>query len=139
MINEQNKNRMIIIDHVTNPRFKIKKHLLSPYIEKYCKSSSCIDEITLYIKLSNDKVNDVRFNGSACSICVASIDIVIGNIINKTIEKTKEYISNYINMIENKKFNKNTINEGVCMQNVYKVPLRKKCAMLGIMGLMEVL
>ena len=133
--------RRIIIDHYSNPNHLVKNFNDDTYITKYIKSQSCIDEITLYIKIHSKKIVDYKFSGYACSICVAATDIIGDIIINKNIDYAILVIENYFNLINNiaKNIDRKLLFELICLQNTYKLPARKKCALLSSTGLLEIL
>ena len=53
-------------------------------------NESCIDEINLMVKIEDDKIVDIRFDGEACAVCTSSTSIMINTLIGKTIEETKK-------------------------------------------------
>ena len=63
--------RQIIMDHYQYPR----NHQLTKaegYVEKHMASDSCIDDIYVQGKVEDGVVQDIRFDGEACTISTAS-------------------------------------------------------------------
>ena len=102
-------------------------------------SESCIDNIDYMVKIDNNKIVDVRFDGEACAISTSASSIIINLILNKNIEDILNIIYNYENMIEEKPYDKNVLEEANVYDDICKQANRKKCALLPILGLKKVL
>ena len=102
-------------------------------------SESCIDQIDLEIKIVDDKVEDIRFDGEACAICTSSTSIMIKSLIGKSKNEALEIINNFENMIEEKEYNEEVIVEAIVYSDISKQPNRKKCATLTWKGAKEVM
>ncbi|MBQ2946519.1 MAG: SUF system NifU family Fe-S cluster assembly protein [Bacilli bacterium] len=130
--------RTIILENYQNPK---NRGLIEDdsYEKKNTNSESCIDQIDLQIKVENDKVKDIRFDGEACAICTSSTSILINTLIGKTTEEALEIIHNFQNMIDEKEYNKKLLGDAVVYSDISKQPNRKKCALLTWEGTKEVL
>ena len=102
-------------------------------------NDSCIDEVNLMVKLENDKIKDIRFDGEACAICTSSTSVMIDTLIGKTIEEAKEIIKNFYNMIDEKEYKEEILDQANAYSDIYKQPNRKKCALLGWWGIEKTL
>lgn len=49
----------------------------------------CGDELTLYLKVQNDKITDAKFTGDACSVSIISASLLTDDLINKTVVQAK--------------------------------------------------
>lgn len=130
--------REIIMDHYAYPR----NHELSDaegYVSKHMASASCIDDIQVQAKINNDKIEDIRFNGVACTIATASTSIMSELLIGKTIEEAREIIANYYAMIDEKPYDEQLLQEAIAFHNVGKQANRIKCATIGWRGLEAIL
>ena len=58
----------------------------NPTLERHEENISCGDKITVYIRLENDKVTDIKFNGLGCVISMGSADILIEKLKGKKIK-----------------------------------------------------
>ena len=74
MFNDPNFARQVIMDHYENPRNK--RHEQN-YLSKRMDSDSCIDDITVYVKLSDNRIEDISFDGVGCTISLASASMMI--------------------------------------------------------------
>ena len=131
---DQNLKRSIILEHYQNPK---NKGLIEDetYIKVNMNNDSCIDEVNLMVKLEDGKIKDVRFDGEACAICTSSTSIMIDTLIGKTIEEANEIINNFYNMIDEKEYDEEILEQANVYNDIYKQPNRKKCALLGWWGI----
>ena len=58
----------------------------NPTLERHEENISCGDKITVYMRLENDKVVDIKFNGLGCVISMGSADILIEELKGKKIK-----------------------------------------------------
>ena len=90
--------RSIIMDHYEYPR----NHELTKedgYVQKHMASESCIDDIYVQSRIRDGVVEDVRFDGVACTISTASTSIMSELLKGKRVEEAKDIIANYFHMI----------------------------------------
>lgn len=135
---DQNLKRSIILDNYQNPYNKDVSEV-DGYIKINTNSDSCIDNLDIYVKLSDNVIEDIRFDGEACVICISSTSIMIRKLIGKSIEEAKEIINNYINMIEEKEYDEELLGELNVYNDLYKQPSRKKCATLSTFGIEKII
>ena len=72
--------REIILDNYSHPTNKTSDGT-EGYIKVNSNSESCIDNIDLYIKIEDNIIKDIKFDGEACAISTASTSIMIKNMI----------------------------------------------------------
>ena len=99
------------------------------------KNPNCGDEITLELKLSDDKkiIEDMSFTGHGCAISQASTSIMIDTLRGKTVEEAKKILSVYLKMIRREEITKEEeklLNDAVAFKNISNMPARVKCALL---------
>ncbi len=129
--------RSIIMDHFSNPRHKGVPLNLSEYRQVHKDSENCIDDIILYVKVDDGKVIDAMFDGVACTITSSSTDIMCDLIIGKPIEEANKIIESYFNMIFEKPFDSDILEEANAFKNTHKQAARIKCATIGWNALKE--
>ena len=126
---DDNLKREIILDNYQDP---FHKGLVEE--EGYCKvntsSESCIDNLDFMMKIEDNIVKDVRFDGEACAISTSASSILIKKIIGKTVEEAKEILLNYQNMINENQYNEDLLGELNVYEDISKQPNRKNCALL---------
>ena len=130
--------RTIIIENYQNPK---NKGLIEDesYDNINTNSESCIDQIDLQIKVENNIVKDIRFDGEACAICTSSTSIMINSLIGKNIKDALEVIDNFENMINEKEYDESILDEAIVYSDIAKQPNRKNCALLTWKGTKEIL
>ena len=83
------------------------------------------------IRMLNGIVEDIRFDGIACTISTASTSIMSDLLKGKSIKEAKEIIQNYYQMIDQKDYDEAMLDEAIAFHNVGKQANRIKCATIG--------
>ncbi len=124
----------IIMEHYLNPlnRNSIED---KKYIKVNSNSETCIDNIDLYVLFDDNKIKDIHFNGEACAISTSATSIMIKLLIGKEISEVKEIMNNYYNMINEKEYNEDLLEEACCYEDIYKQQNRIGCATIPWKGL----
>lgn len=135
---DENLKRSIILEHYQHP---LHRGLIDDdsYLKSNTNSDSCIDEIDLMVKVEDGKIKDVRFDGEACAICTSSTSIMIETLIGKSIEEIKTIYDNYLNMIEEREYNHELLEQAIVYEDISKQPNRKKCALLPWWGIKKII
>ncbi len=135
---DNNLKRTIILEHFQNPK---NKGLIKDSSYKYINmnNESCIDEINLMVKINNDKIEDIRFDGEACAICTSSTSIMIDTLIGKTKEEAKDILINFLKMIDEEEYDETILEQAIVYNDISKQPNRKKCALLPWWGIEKIL
>ena len=131
--------REIIMDHYNNPLHKNVPQNLEGYKKIRMDSDSCIDDITIYIKIEDDKIIDACFEGVACTISTSSTDILCDLIIGKSLKDALYIVEQYKNMIYEKEFDESALDELIVFINTHKQAARIKCATLGSTGIESII
>jgi nitrogen fixation NifU-like protein len=133
ILNDPMVMRQVIMDHYEHPR---NRHVLEgkDVLVKHLHSSGCIDDIHLYVKVENNKVIEVSFEGVACTISTASTSMLTEIIVNKTIEEALIIIKNYENMLYSLPYEEAILREAIVLKNTSKQASRIKCALIGWQG-----
>ncbi len=135
---DEHLKRSIMIEHYQNP---LNKGIIDTngYKRVNMNSKTCIDNLDFACKIEDGVVKDLRFDGEACAISTSSASIMSELVKGKRIEEVKVIIENYENMINEKPYNKDLLEEANCYDEIYKQPNRKKCALLPYEGLKKIL
>ena len=135
---DENLKRTILMDHYQNPRNK--RTVNDPsYISIHKASDSCIDDITVFIKLNGNTIEDVCYDGKGCTICISSCSIISELIKEKTIEKGINIINNYLSMINEGEFDIDLLEEANAFDTLSKQPNRIKCGTIGVNAMLDIL
>ena len=130
--------REIIMDHYEHPR---NRGLVDDqtYQKVNMNSDTCIDDLDIQVKFDGDKIADVRYDGEACAICTSSTSIMSTLVKGKTKAEAKKIIENYMNMIYEKDYDEELLEEAIAFNNTHKQANRIKCATLGWNGLIKLI
>ena len=135
---DNDMKRSIILDNYQDAKNRSVPQNIDDYIVINSNNQSCIDNINIYVKLDNDKISDIKFDGEACVIAISSTSILSDMLIGKTTNEAKEILNNYFNMIEEKEYNKDILGEANVYEDMYKQPSRKTCATLFARGISKI-
>ncbi len=135
---DNNLKRTIILEHYQNPK---NKGLIDDdsYTSVNMNNESCIDEIDLMVKIVDDKIVDIRFDGEACAICTSATSVMIETLLGKSIKEAKEILKNYEYMIDEKEYDSEILESANIYSDIAKQPNRKKCALLSWWGIKKVI
>ena len=95
--------------------------------------------LTSFYYVKDNVIKDICFDGEACAISISSTSIMIKNLIGKSVKEAKDYINNFINMVNEKNYDKDILNEAYVYEDIYKQSSRKTCATLPYRGILKVL
>lgn len=135
---DKETKREIILDNYQNPT---NRGLVEDesYKKANTRSSSCIDNIDLMMKLEDGKVVDACFDGEACAICTSSTSIIVKSLIGKSVDEAKNIIKNYQNMINEEDYDPEVLGELNAFDEIYLQPARKNCALLSSKSAVKIL
>ena len=129
IISDSELRREIILDNYQNPT---NRGLVndSHYIKENTNNESCIDNLDIEMRVENDVITDIRFDGEACAISTSATSIMIKTLIGKTTTEARKILQNYDNMIMEKGYDSDILGELIVYDEIYKQPNRKTCALL---------
>lgn len=129
--------RSIILDNYQNPNNK--RVSGTDYIKINTRNVSCIDNLDIYLKIENDIIKDVSFEGEACVISISSTNILSNLLIGKTKKEGIYLIDNYLKMINEEEYDKEVLKELLVFDDTSRQPSRIKCATLSANGIKKFL
>lgn len=128
--------RQVIMDHYQYPRNKREER---DYEQMHISTDSCIDDITVQVKIDDGMITDVAFIGEACTIATSSVSIMTELIKDKSIEDAKNMIGQFNAMLKMQDFDEDIMGEAIALRNVSRQPHRIHCADLGWRALSAIL
>ncbi len=131
---DSNTKREIILDNYSHPYNKTLEGI-DGYIKVNSNNESCIDNIDLYLKIENDIITDIKFDGEACAISTASTSIMIKNMVGKSIDEIEKYIDNFEAMLNEEPYEDVDFNEAIVFDETYKQGNRRTCVTLPYKGI----
>ena len=130
--------REIIMDNYMYPYNKEVPSDKETFIKVNSNNESCIDNIDIYLKIEDDTIKKIYFDGEACAISTSATSVMIKLLENKKISEVLELCSAYETMIEEGTIDEN-LGEALAYNEIYKQQNRKHCAMLPWLGLKKAL
>ena len=126
---DSNLRREIILENYQEP---LNRGLIEDesYLKVNTNSESCIDNLDFMMKIEDNVIKDIRFDGEACAISTSASSIMIQCLIGKTVAEAKDILNNYKNMIQEKEYDEKLLGELVVYDEISKQPNRINCALL---------
>lgn len=122
----------VILDHSRKPRnFRVIEGA-NCHAEGY--NPLCGDRITLYVKLENDRISDITFQGSGCAISTASASLLTETLKGKTREEADALFERFHALVTGKNNGQRAepvpLGKLAVFSGVAEFPVRVKCATL---------
>ena len=135
---DSNLKREIILDNYQDP---MNRGLIEDdsYIKVNTNSESCIDNLDFMMKIEDDKVVDIKFDGEACAISTSATSIMIRTLIGKNLDEAIKILDNYRKMINEEEYDENLLGELMVYDDICKQPNRKGCALIPVRAIDKVL
>ena len=131
--------QQLILEHYRNPRNK--GELEEKTVEIHMANPVCGDEIRLQLRIEGDRIEDVKFLGSGCSISQASVSMMTIRLKGSSIDQADELAKRFTDMMhgDESAAREKSLGDLRALQGVSKFPVRIKCALLGFDALQEAL
>jgi nitrogen fixation NifU-like protein len=122
----------VILDHTRRPRNFGKLAAASAKADGY--NPLCGDRITVYVAVDGDRVRDVRFEGSGCSISTASASLMTEALRGKTLAEARALFERFHHLLTAPDAPADSeaaaLGKLAVMSGVREFPVRVKCATL---------
>lgn len=99
----------------------------------------CGDELTLYLKVKDDRVAEVAFEAAGCSISQASASVMTEQVLGRTLADGLGVGDAFGRLVrgEESSPDESVLGDGIAFGGVARYPVRVKCALLGWMAFKE--
>lgn len=121
----------IVLEHYKEPHNV--GEIQSPEIFAKGFNESCGDDIKIFARVKDNKIEDIKFLGKGCAISQSSASMMTDLLKGKSINEVKEFIKAFNKKItgeENFPENSDEWFELSALKGVIKFPIRVKCASL---------
>ena len=119
----------LILDHNRNPRHCYCMENATLTAEGF--NPLCGDQLSLYLKVDNDRIIDASFTGKGCAISTASASLMTDLLIGKTLEETHQLFNEFHHMMTaNEQVQTANLGKLTVLAGVKAFPSRVKCATL---------
>lgn len=136
---DQDFCRQIIMENYERPNKRVENDNLEGFLKFNNNSESCIDNITIFMKIENNIIKEMFFSGIGCAISTSSSNIMCNLLINKSIETTTEILKNYSKMIRGESYDSSELGDLNVFNNIFNQPNRIKCSSIGTDACNEIL
>ncbi len=122
--------QQVIIDHGRHPRnFGT---LSTATVIKEGFNPLCGDKLTLYLQLENQRIVDIKFEGSGCAISMASTSLMTQLLLDKTITEAEQLFSLFHQLMTQGQVEDplHQLGKLTVLAGVAEYPARVKCATL---------
>jgi nitrogen fixation NifU-like protein len=128
----------VILDHYRRPRNSRVLEDADQSAEGY--NPLCGDRLTVYVKLREDRVEDVTFQGSGCAISQASASVMTEALKGKSRAEIRELFDRFQHLVTGEgEPDLEALGEMAAMSGVQEFPARVKCATLAWHALLAAL
>ena len=103
------------------------------------RNPMCGDEVTIWLKVERDIVQDVSFVGTGCAISKASASMMTQAVKGKTREEATKLFEAFHGMVTGQPLDEETLGKLKVFSGVSKFPARVKCASLSWHAMKEAL
>ena len=118
----------IILDHSKCPRNFQKLECANHVAEG--RNPLCGDQVTVFLKLEEEVIRDISFQGSGCAISKAAASMMTAHLKGKTKEEARNMFKTYHEMVTTGISHPEEIGKLAAFAGVHKFPARVKCAIL---------
>lgn len=124
--------RQVILDHAQHPRARgvlNGDHVIAVDL----KNPTCGDHITLYVRLQDGNVQDIRFTGEGCSISQASASMMTDLLKGQSVGEAERIKNIFLKMIQGEALTEaeeEALGDAIALKGVAQFPARIKCATL---------
>jgi len=127
----------IILDHYRSPRNRAPE-LENADVHVHHSNPLCGDELDLRLRVVDDKVDGLAYDGDGCSISMASASAMSEAVVGRSLSDADDLTEVFRLMMHGEGLKREEdLLDGVAFQGVAKFPVRVKCALLGWMALKD--
>ena len=128
----------VVLEHKRAPRNF--GHLPQPTHQAQGTNPSCGDRIAVELQLQQGRVQDIRFTGQGCAICMASTSMMTEAVKGRDVEAARQLQQHFRAVLTGAEDPENApLGKLVSLAGVRQYPSRIKCALLGWHALMHAL
>jgi nitrogen fixation NifU-like protein len=125
----QDLYRQTVLEHSRHPRNL--RRLAEADRTAQGHNPLCGDKVTVYLRLDNDHIADIAFEGSGCAISMASASIMTEALTGKAVPEAKRRLDEIVRQFESRADDAPPIDgEMAALGGVRAYPSRIKCATL---------
>ncbi|MDP6776370.1 MAG: SUF system NifU family Fe-S cluster assembly protein [Candidatus Latescibacteria bacterium] len=123
--------QQVILDHNKSPRNFKELDDADHCSEGF--NPLCGDHLTVYLKVSDERIEDVSFQGAGCAISKASASLMTSELKGKTIQEAQDLFKDFHNLVTadiDEQPDLEGLGKLAVFSGVREFPVRVKCATL---------
>ena len=123
--------RDVIVDHNRSPRNF--RRIEAPRRDAEGHNPLCVDKLHVYVRLTDDLISDISFEGSGCAISVASASLMTEALMGKTVEDATDMFGKMQALLTGNGIDPaevSSLGKLAALTGVREFPMRVKCATL---------
>jgi nitrogen fixation NifU-like protein len=123
--------RDVIVDHNRSPRNF--RRIEPPRQDAEGHNPLCGDKLHVYLKLKDDRISDISFEGSGCAISVASASMMTESLMGKTVADATDTFKRMQSLLVGNGIEPaelSSLGKLAALTGVRQFPMRVKCATL---------
>ena len=127
---ERQRYQQIILSHARKPKNKGKTNPI--HRQNQGENPFCGDKVDLTLMLdeTETKIEDIKFEGAGCALCLASADLMADAVKGKDISEALSMVEEFRNMLMRETEIKAPLEKLNIMKSVAQFPMRIKCVTL---------
>jgi nitrogen fixation NifU-like protein len=129
----------IILDHYKHPHHR---GLLNEFDgEAHHVNPTCGDEVTIRVRMADDAIANLGWDGEGCSISQASTSVMSELVVGKSVDDAMAMQQRFLDLMQSQgqaeltDADEDLLEDAVAFEGVSKYPARVKCALLGWMAM----
>jgi nitrogen fixation protein NifU and related proteins len=127
----------IILDHYRKPKNRAPE-LADEAVHVHHSNPLCGDEMDLRIRVADDRLDAVVFDGEGCSISQASASAMTQAVRGRELSDALDLVEDFRRMMHgDDPARADDLGDGIAFTGVARFPVRVKCALLGWMALRD--
>jgi len=127
----------IILDHYRKPKNRAPE-LADEAVHVHHSNPLCGDEMDLRIRVVDDRLDAVVFDGEGCSISQASASAMTQAVVGRELKDALDLAEDFRRMMHgDDPARPDDLGDGIAFTGVAKFPVRVKCALLGWMAVRD--
>jgi nitrogen fixation NifU-like protein len=130
--------RQVILDHSSHPHHHGILEEATNQVEM--NNPTCGDVIELQLNVADNRIEEIRFSGSGCTISTASASMMTDVVLGKTPKEALALVDQFSLLVQGRDdVNFDDLGDAAILSGVAKFPARIRCATLAWKGLEKAL
>ncbi len=120
-----------LMEHNAHPDYKYELEGATVTLEG--QNPSCGDEMTLFLRLDGDVIDEASFTGHGCAVSQASADMMADLVTGETAEEARRLVGVFLKMVKGEPLTdeeRESLDEAAELESISRMPARVKCAEL---------